>query len=389
MWSKMHARTLILLVILQCCTPSLSQSNDVCGSQIGYNLTSMLSQGIHVWNGYNSARIEYNVYPCQNPEGIATYCKNDQSAISGCAYSPYNNAVTQTYGQPYYGYSTNVWEFVNSSNYLEGFTWSTPYLPVPSTYILRRARVVFTCHPDATTPWINFGGGEIRVISGGQYQEYHTMGVTVLSNIFCNASALNASVSSSSSSTGSYQTTGTDESSTAAVIQSLSSSSTGSSVQNSGIDGSSTSVVMQNLSTSTGLAPGCGNSLQTWYFSYFALISSTHSIHFYGTFYTSSIIPVNLLVVQVVQIQATWTLTLNGVSTSVLVTVLNQQVLSGINMGGSSLYPLQSQSWSFYVGTELVTIGGTGIYPVIVNGETVQAGGFMYSNNPMGPTPCQ
>lgn len=356
---------LVLTLLLSLVSFSVAQYQGYCGSQIGYNLTSILGQGIHVFDGYNAQRLDYHIYPCESPQGIATSCRNNPSPISGCAIST-TNTVTQTYGNGM-GYSANTWSFVNTSDYLQGFTWSTPYISVPSTYIFRRAQVKFTCHADAINPWISYGGTVSQVVQTNGYQEYHTVGFSVISNIFCNGSALN--------STSGLYTPGTG------TALSSNSSVTSSTAVNLSFQSSSGGVIVPNT---TGSAPGCsGSSLLSWSFSYFAIVSSTYSIQFSGTYYTASIAS-NLLVSQLWQIQATWTLITNGVSINTPVTVLNPQIISSVNTGGGPLYPLQGQSWSFYVGTELVTLAGNGSYPIIVNGQAIQSGGIIVSSTPIG-----
>jgi hypothetical protein len=362
---------ILLTLILSLLSSSLAQYEGYCGSAVGYNLTDFMLRDVTFQINDRMNRANYYFIDICFDRTRMTANPIDRVKNSACASSSnYLGCATDTGDvRPSTGVLVNLgapfvtWGYVNNSDYSQGVVWS------PQDYISQigyqlKPTIRLICNADAINPLT-------QVAPGGGWREndyYLDIYVNVYTSLVCGP-PMSSSVSSS---TGSALPNG-----------GISSSA----VRDPSLDTSSTSVVVPNT-TSTGLGPGCINPLLTWYFSYFALISSTYSIQFHGTFSTSSIIPVNIFVSQVVQIQATWTIIINGVSTSVPVTVLNPNAISGINLGGGSLYPLQGQSWSFYVGAELVTIGGNGIYPIIVNAD-VLTGGFIVSNNPIGQPPCQ
>jgi hypothetical protein len=346
---------------------TVAQYEGYCGSAVGYNLTHFmltdvtfrLTDRMNRDNFYyidlcfdRVSRLTDNpIDRVKNPicvsAGNQLGCATDTGDIQSWSRSLAN------LGAPFV-----TWGYVNNSDYSQGVVWSTQYYLSQNGYQMKPT-IRLICNPDAINPLTQIAPGTTWRENYGYLDIY----VNVYTNLVCGPPMSNASQSSTGS---------------ASPNSGLSSSAVG----GPGLQTSSVAVIVPNTTDPT---PGCtDNPHLTWYFSYFAIVSSTYSIHFSGTFYTASITSFNLLVLQVLQIQATWTITINGVSTSTPVTVLNSHVISSVNAGGGSLYPLQGQSWSFYVGTELVTIGGNGNYPIIVNGQAIQSGGFIVSNNSIG-----
>lgn len=320
--------TIFLGLISVLSTPYV-QAESYCGAGIGYNLTNAwLTDLTGAWDNYGTY-ISINI------------CRRVSDPT--CAGVSYVGCIG-AYGVasvPFGPQPTSPWSYIDPVNPSRGVTWTSIPTLETNTPSLRTLKVNLTCNPQATS-LIGLGWSYQEDYSVRPANVTHTYRAET--NLVC-GNPIFPPPSSMPSSTG--------------LGLSFPSSSTGSS--------------NTNLTT-------CGV-LQPWYFSYFGLVSPSYTISFYGTFYTATGLPSEIRFLQVLQIQATWVLTINGVSTRTSVTNLNLGALNMINVNGGMLYPLQGQSLSFYVGTELVTIGGSGIYPVILNSSTaVQTGVFAYSS---------